>query len=197
MKETFYKHKGDVKGTEVEIKSQKYLSEGGRGVAFQVEVKIGSKDRIFVTKKFSQEKEIERALRNYQEAKQSGLKVFTTYRIDQTGKRILMTSGHTKDDVCLGSVNEGRSLQYYNLPKIKSITNLNEFMQKYFEQAKIAANSRIHIMHDVPFFFVKRGEENSPLDFVLGDTDTVYKRKERSWLDYQKLLQMNISELFW
>ncbi|MBI3631866.1 MAG: hypothetical protein HY225_00240 [Candidatus Vogelbacteria bacterium] len=173
MKEKYSKKQEGPKGTGVEIGAAQYISEGSRGVAFQTEVIIGSKNRIFVLKKFFYKEDAKMALENYQRAKKAGLKVFTTYRIDETSKKILMTTGHTDTDVCLGSINHGNSLEYFNFPTIKTISNFDQFIEKYFTQAKIAANAGIEIWQDTPFFFVKKNTENSPLDFVLGDMDTL------------------------
>jgi len=179
VEDTFYKKipEGETKetGRKVDVEVKKFISRGSWGSASEALIDMGGKSGDFVVKDYGSEEGAVRALKNYLVAKEAGLKVFTTFRINKDKKVVLMTTGHTEEWVCLGSNQEGRAgdLKFFDLPKLNSITNFDQFLEDYFEQAEIAARNNIYIHGDVPFFMVERKKDDAILDFVLGDYDNL------------------------
>ena len=176
-RETFYKTL-DKNDAGIDVKTSKKFTIGGGsyGIASLVELEAKQHRFQFVIKKYSNPGDAEDALKNYLTAKAAGLKVFRTFRISEDRQKVIVTTGHTKNWVCIGSNNTGvgGSLGSLALPKLNSIKDFDKFLKDYFEQAKIATKKNIRILGDSPFFLVERGStDNVRMDFVLGDLDNV------------------------
>ena len=177
-KEKFFKSKETEEGTEVEIGSKKIIGAGDFGVASSADVNIAGRLRKFVVKEFGTNYDAEEAFKNYRNARAAGLKVFNTYRIDQTGRNILMSSVLDPNKIVIGSNDPIRSLKERKLKLKEGVTNLDEFLGEYFKQAEIASVNDISIDRaDVPFFIIDKNNDETQLDFVLADMDNVKKTK--------------------
>ena len=121
---------------EISIESQRLLGEGTYGKAFVVEARIYdsanqmSKKRKFVMKEYHPEK-IEFAhasIENHKQLRAAGLPVFTTFRLDEENSRIIMTNGHSKEWLCVGTNRGSASVE--NFPefgrnRLDEITNFD------------------------------------------------------------------------
>lgn len=181
MKEKFYKtqEKSD-KGVEVELTKKEELGKGAFGTASSVAIETGKHKFPFVLKEYNNELSAKDELQKYIDAKEAGFKVFPTFRISEDGKKVIMTTGHTNEWVCIGSNNEnvGGSLESLGLSKIKSLDTegFDSFLKNYFNQAVIAAQNKFSVAFDAPFFLTERNnKDNVKIDFVLGDLGQVGK----------------------
>lgn len=170
--------KADGRINYAKVDSESRLSQGEYGVIKEVELDFGGKKRKFIQKEFRGSDEhartqVNNSLRNYKVAKDAGLKVFTTFRRGPDGRSVLMTSGHTDSQVCLGTQIEASQLRQFHEREIESIYNFGVFMEKFFRQAEAATAQGIQIPNDAYFFLVRRNSMPTELDFVIGDLDQV------------------------
>ena len=169
------------------------MGRGLFGVSSSVDAYVGDLPipGEFVVKEFHVKEDATRALEKYNYAKEAGLKVFNTYRINERGDTILMTTGLSKDKICLGSND-----WYDSKLKKESISNLEDFAKSYFEQAMIAVDSEIYLYADIPFFLVDKKSPDVSLDFVLGDLDRLSKwRGILDPISKQKMYEANLEQL--
>ncbi len=177
-KEIFFHKKG--KATPVRILDEKQIGSGMFGDTFEAQVLVGDKGRKFVIKKFKRRynttaaERAENAMKNYQAAKEAGLKVFTTYRLGEDGTSILMTNANSDDITCLSTLpNTVGDI------KIKlTDESFESLTDGVFAEAKKAADANIDVYSDAYFLLV--GKNSSKLDFVLGDLDNVTKEASKS-----------------
>ncbi|HWA31989.1 MAG TPA: hypothetical protein VG694_00850 [Candidatus Paceibacterota bacterium] len=176
----------------VKIVSEKPLNESrSYGKIFDTVIEVGGHERNFVVKKYLPGYESDRlnagdeqhikdttqnAFRYYTLAKKAGLKVFTTFRISEDQKSILMTSGFLDNNICLGS-NNVPGIKDFNHPPIGNIENVDEFLQNFFSEGLKAAKSRLELYSDAYFFIVSR-DNPTKLDFVLGDLDNLVEKEK-------------------
>ncbi len=176
---------GSKNPSQVVISNERKIGEGNFGDVYEADVAIGKHIRKFVIKKFkdttvygqniSAEEGANQAIRNYNEAKRAGLKIFTTYRLGENGTSVLMTNASSESTICL-TTNDSANLPAMGEPKIEEIEGVQfeTLTNEVFQQAEIAANHGILIYRDAFFFLFNRDTKN--VDFVLGDLDIVNRR---------------------
>lgn len=181
--------KENKKETEVEIISETFIGKGAFGEVFDTVIKIGGKKRRLIRKRYfdtlfandrpSAIENIKSAVKHYSMAKNAGLKVFPTFRINEDQKSILMTTGFSDDKICISRKegNEFMSVTEFGKPLIKEIRNLDEFISKLFAEGLKAIKNGISIFHDVPFIILSK-EEPTTIDFVLGDLDNLLEKEK-------------------
>ena len=180
---SFKKHTG--KETALKIISETHINEGVFGDIFDAVVEINGKRKRFIVKKYksfyyrtifhSAEENAKEAMENYTLAKNSGLKVFPTFRMGEDGKSILMTTGFLNDQICV-SVNNTKNIVDFEKTSIKEIQDLNKFLTEFFTEGLKAAQKGIRIHEDVVFFILNKTEPTK-IDFVLGDVDSLLKKE--------------------
>lgn len=173
------------------VNKESSKSSGAFGVVYDVDLQLPGSEKTyhFVLKEMhgsgeQAEEKVDNAINNFLRAKQAGLRVWTTYRMSEDGKSILMTTGNMKGWKVLQSQRVGESLPKMNPP---SMNNFKSLLVKYYGDAVKAATNKISIAADVPFFLV---QEDS-IDFVLGDLDLL----EKSDQDPKKMLRQNLQNL--
>ncbi len=175
---SFEKHTG--KKAELKILEEARINSGGYGIVFDALVEIGGHKKRFIIKKYYENKyepakeSASKAFENYTLAKKAGLKVFPTFRIGEDGKSILMTSGFTENQICIGSNSDGTNVKSFEEPLIKNIDNLDEFLRDYYTEGIKVIESNFSLAEDVPFFIVSKNKPTK-LDFVWGDLDNLAK----------------------
>src|SRR3989344_5162189 len=135
----FKKHTG--RETAVRVISERKIGGGIFADAKESIVEVGGRRRVFVVKEYVRKKKDGQyygtgdpkvnalnSFFNYTKAKLAGLKVFPTCRIGEDGKSLLMTTGFSDDQLCIGS-NSLVTLKDLNSPKIRSVENLEEFLK--------------------------------------------------------------------
>ncbi|MFA6520286.1 MAG: hypothetical protein WCT44_01610 [Candidatus Paceibacterota bacterium] len=205
QEEIFQKHTG--KETAVQISEEKLLDDtGGMGNIFTSIVNVRGKPKQFVIKKynksyFSEKKSqelVRHAFEMYVLAKNSGLKVFPTFRIGTDGKSILMTDGFLNDQICIGS--NGRFNMYrYGEEFMKKTVALEFFLNACFQEALDAAAKGFKFAVADIYFFLLSKQEPRTLDFVIGDFDNLKKAEPSFETVYNNLRQVRImlSEFFY
>jgi len=123
-------------------------------------------------------------IKNYNRAKEAGLRVWKTYRVSEDNKSILMSVGSSEGWRLMG---ENSKLTEQERADFLPITNFDSFLNTYYKDAIKAADHKISIAGDVPFFRVKKDQ----LDFVLGDLDQL----EDSQKEYEQTLHKNLQSM--
>ncbi|MDD5750030.1 MAG: hypothetical protein PHU56_00030 [Candidatus Pacebacteria bacterium] len=173
----YLKHTGK-ESLPVKIVSKKKIGRGIFGEVSFSETEIVNNDKVknknFAVKLFKSEERALKALNNFKKLKESGLKVFTTYRLAEDGKSILMTYGD-KPGSLLVSFNRSENLKYLENHPIKEIAGFGEFIDSMGEHAKLAADKKIIIPNDAYFFSVSdtADQDTKSMDFIIGDLDTI------------------------
>lgn len=185
---SFKKHTG--KETGVKIISETSINKGEFGEIFDTVIEIGGKRKRFIVKKYFDveisevdpssdrpyaEKNAQLAFRNYSLAKEAGLKVFPTFRTGGDKKSILMTTGFTNNEICLGS-NNALSVIDFKQPFIKEIEDIDKFLSTFFDEGLKAAKKGIILSQDC-FFFILNKTEPVKIDFIIGDLDNLIGTK--------------------
>lgn len=183
------------------ISNEREIGKGYYGKVYQVDVtvQVGNSKRTapFVLKRYfdnetSAATNAESAAKNYQVAKEAGLKVFKTFRHIPEDHSILMSTAHTETEVCVGS-NKGSNrvsdFKELGIEKVPTVVDFNEFLYSLFKQANIAAEHGVRLDAD-SLFFLLRKDNPTKVDFVIGDYDMVVKVKK-----YDELELHNLQEL--
>ena len=167
----FEKHTG--KKAEVRILSETKVAEGSWGDIYEALVDIAGRERKFIIKKYGKKGSAtqlaSQAFEKYKKGKEAGLRVFPTFRLSGDRKSILMTNGSLEDKICLGS-NTYVGMEKKGFPRIKKIDNLDEFLDRLFDEVIKAGKVGCALYLDVPFFTVTKSEPII-VDFYLGDMD--------------------------
>jgi len=183
---SFKKYTG--KETKVHVESETLITQGTFGDIFDTVVEIGGHRKKFIVKKYTSigrsekssilpEEYIEEMLRNdttmaferYSLAKKAGLKVFPTFRIGEDEKSILMTTGFSDNEICVGT-NSMVSVKNFEKPLIQKIENVDQFLADFFAEGLKATQQGILLYFDV-FFFILSKKEPTKVDFLIGDFD--------------------------
>ena len=179
--------KNTRKETGVRVVSETPITKGSFGKIFDTVIEKGGHKRRFIVKKYYNytpdlpeynstiKENAERALHNYTLAKNAGLKVFPTFRISEDGESILMTTGFSDNQICVGS-NGGLNIDKLKQPLIEEIVNLDKFLVNFFIEGLKAAKNGISL-HSDSFFFIFNKSKPIKIDFILGDLDSLYKDK--------------------
>ena len=114
-------------------------------------------------------KNADKAFKNYSLAKKAGLKIFPTFRVSENKKNILMTTGFSNGQICVGSNND-ITVTELGRPLICEIQNVDKFLSDFFNEHLKAAKHGIRFWIDV-FFFILSRNEPTKIDFVVGDLD--------------------------
>jgi hypothetical protein len=202
----------EIKSSDVQVISEKEISGGDFGNIFLVKVKIGNsnKENEMILKKFktatisktieektttridTAEDRATRAFEHYNLAKKAGLKVFSTYRINEDKKSILMTNGDIGNWVCIGQNERSPSLASKGLEKINKIENYKELTENVYAQAIKATENNLYLHSDCFMFLIKK---NNPqfIDFVIGDLDNLVEKPKA---EKRKLFEDNLMTSF-
>jgi hypothetical protein len=166
------------------INATKRESRGAFGTVYAVDVQLpGVKEKHqFALKELHTADP--NVIRNYNRARQAGLKVWKTYRISANNKSILMSLGSSEGWRLMG---ENSKLTEQERADFLPISNFDSFLDTYYEDAIKAADHKISIAGDVPFFRIKKDQ----LDFVLGDLDQL----EDSPKDTEQTLHENLQSM--
>lgn len=197
-----YRNNTEGESTRIKIISEEEFSGGEFGDIFSAVVNIDNKSKkyIFIIKKFKDssgvytpfstvkiaEERAENAFRNYKIAKEAGLKVFSTYRLGDDKKSILMTNGNTTEWICLGTNERSPSLETYGITKMSEIPNFHLLIQYMISEIKKATENGILLYKDCYIFFLNK--KTGEVDFVLGDLDQLSKNE----MSKDKLFENNI-----
>lgn len=144
--------------------------------------------RKFVIKKFNDteqdgsvsqataEENAKKAIENYVKAKKAGVKVFSTYRLSDNQRDILMTNGDSDDYYCIGSNKGSNTVVSFGGEMIESKNTdevkIEEFIKSVFYHAQKSAEKKVALPFDAYFFKIGKNEKDK-LDFVIGDLDMV------------------------
>jgi len=161
-----------------------------------VSVPFDDKERTIelVKKSFDNTSQPENAFENYRIAKEAGLKVVPTYRLEDGGTSIYMTNLAAGDRVAITGNNtipeKASGFSYEKLPD-----NFNNFLSSYFEQATIATLRGLKLYADMPMFtFDTSNSEDIELDFFIADFDT-YIADVSSEKTADELIHINLDQL--
>ncbi|MBI3888718.1 hypothetical protein HY311_02910 [Candidatus Nomurabacteria bacterium] len=198
---SFRKNTG--KETIVKIISEIPIAEGSFGKIFDTVIEKGGHQKRFIVKKYFNytpdlpkynymvKESTQRAFHNYILAKNAGLKVFPTFRISEDGESILMTTGFSENQTCVGS-NGGLNLSTLEQLPIEEIENLDKFLTDFFAEGLKAAQKGIDVFRDV-FFFILSNDVPTKIDFVIGDLDNLKKVEPTKNLARKNTEQIKIS----
>jgi len=167
------------KSVEIKFDQQRQIGDGTFATAYSVVVEQGHHQKRMVIKRYDgrhgepAEVDAQRAIEHYQNLRAAGIKVFTTFRLSQDHKSILMTSGHSADWVCVGT-NDGTE-QVSDFPElghniIDRITNFPELANNLLSDVKKATIAGLFIGSDALFMLINRADPTQ-LDYVFGDLD--------------------------
>jgi len=163
------------RSSEVTILKKREIFEGGAGKIYLAKVLIGDKERLFVLKDYKINKLAEDAFKNYTHAKEVGLKVFPTFRINKDQGIILMTTRNTDDLICVSSNGPGDSkLEDFGESKIEEIENIEELVESLIQQSFAAGEAGLIVDSDSVFFTVNR-KNKEVVDFEFGDLEALHK----------------------
>lgn len=189
----FRKHTG--KETTVHIVSETLINNGSFGKIFDTVVEVGGHKKRLIIKKYNDASEkyakenAEHAFKNYSLAKEAGLKVFPTFRIGENGKSILMNTGFSNEQICIG-VNNFKNVENLGRPFISEIINIDEFLLNLFTESQKATAKGLKLHSDVFFFIISR-KEPAEMDFILGDLDNLNKINPEDYKE-RELIQHNM-----
>lgn len=150
------------------VTKKELLGAGSYALVFKVEVEKAGHKKNFALKEYGPrlKKATERALTNYLHAKDIGLKVFPTVRINEDHTKLLLTLGATEDSFLIsGDSKEGEN-------KVDSIENLPSLIQGLQEDILKASKKSVHYAGDAIFLIGNKDKPNH-LDFILGDYDNL------------------------
>jgi hypothetical protein len=192
-KETFI-HPNENRESEVILSKGRFLGRGGIGEVHEVLVDLNGKKFTMALKEFknpeykryydnnmNQGTDPEIAFKHYQDAKKAGLKVFKTYRLSKDRKSILMTNGNDQKIICLGITDQDKKVWdevFEGQERIKSIDNLDEFLNNLYEEVVKATKKNFDLGFDSVFFLIDR-KTKTHLDFVFGDMDGLEKKEKK------------------
>jgi len=189
----FLKNTGEnAKKAYVSVLNERKISGGEYGDVYEAETKVENSSvksrqglQKFILKKYSNRLGLasewaSNAIKNYNNARKAGLRVFPTFRVARDESTILMTNGNLKGWVCIGTNQESPGLESkeFNLQKLYDIQNYQELIEEIFRQSKLAATAGIYLPVDSFMFLVRRDAEL--LDFVIGDMDGVVSDSRNS-----------------
>jgi hypothetical protein len=186
--ETFRKIDNDQE-TKVSFAEKRKIGEGRYGTVYQIEAVIGQdrpRKKQFVIKEYkdlpnaSAQELVEKATKNYHLAKQAGLEVFPTIRVNKGGNKILMTDLNREGLICVGRSDEEASLIDRGREKLKQITNLEDLVRAITRQADIASDNNLFLFSDSYFFQVEGEAETA--DVIVGDFDEIRENHEETLL---------------
>jgi len=89
-----------------------------------------------------------------------------------------MTTGFSKDQVCVGSNNPMINVTSFEQPLIEEIANLDGFVGDFFNEGLKATEQGVFFHSDSFFFFISKSKPTK-IDFILGDLDNLTKVKSR------------------
>lgn len=184
------------------IKTIRKIGEGVYGHISEVEIEKVSGQRLhkkrMAIKEFIRPERISdaaRAQKMFRHLKSLGIKTFPTQRISSTRDKIIMTLGHNRDKVLIGSTNNSPyGLIGMSFEKINRISNFQKFLESIVKNAEIASRANTYLPDDSYFFEVDRTEspdKSQAIDFVIGDLDNVriYPRQ----VDFSELQSQNLA----
>lgn len=166
------------------INATKRESGGAFGTVYAVDVQlpgVKEKHQFALKELHSPDPNV---IRNYNRAREAGLKVWKTYRVSEDNRSILMSVGSSEGWRLMG---ENSKLTEQERADFLPISNFDSFLDTYYKDAIKAADHKISIAGDVPFFRVKKDQ----LDFVLGDLDQL----EDSPKDTEQTLHENLQSM--
>jgi hypothetical protein len=111
-------------------------------------------------------------------AKDMGLRVFSTCRISEDEKYILMTNGNKEGKYVVASnLHNNVTLENFGLSKLKLVHNLDQLIESVFNEALKANEKNIDIGgSDSLFFQVSPEAKGNNVDFFLGDLDLLRQK---------------------
>lgn len=189
------------------ITQKRFISEGRFGVVYEVMARtVGSiplpgGQRPFDTKRrahessaiikvFKNPADAEHALMMHRLCSDAGLRTLPTYRVDTERAVAIMTELNSEKHVALSCNN-------WNLRsdeiKMQEISNWEEMLQRYFDEAIKATAHNIVLKTDVYFFRIPTDTLSPQLDFFAADYDTV---EQSNSIESDKLLRINIMRLY-
>ncbi len=191
------------RGADVHILQKDNIGQGSYGTVYEVEAEVGGKKRTMALKDYTEgmapvytmsdqmfKEQAQRALARYGLAKKAGLKVFSTYRLEENGTRILMTNGND-DTFCLASNSETRFKEL----SIAHIEKFDDLVASIFAQAVLAGEKGMIFTENDIFFFLISKTDTSKIDFVLQDFDTIDVVRKPTNDQIQKNIQITSKAL--
>ncbi len=184
------------KESRIDIVRNRQIGHGSYGDVYEADVTVSVGERSkrtakFVMKTFRDYHKLpgetisartlaEQAITNYDAAKAAGLKVFNTYRLLEDEPSIVMTNGHTEEQVCIGSnfgSNKIANFRETGLQTLDQVPNIEDLIEAVFQHAKLAEERGMVLPDDSLFFLVNRTNPHE-LDFVVGDLDGVHPSQD-------------------
>lgn len=174
----------DGREAKLKISDEKKINHGAWGNIYDCTAEVDGYKQRFIIKRYepnienfrirTPEEAAKHALENYALATKAGLKVFTTFRIGEDGKSILMTSGFSDNQICIGSNDDRIKVIKLGQPRIEKIENenLDKFLENIFAEGLKAAEAGIGLDADI-FFFIISKDKPKKIDFVVGDLDNM------------------------
>ena len=152
------------------VTKKEFLGKGSWASVFAVELEKGGHKKDFALKEYGPQlkRATERAFTNYLYAKEIGLKVFPTVRINEDHTKLLLTLGTTGDSFLIS----GQSKERRN--KVDGIENLQSLIHDLQEDILKASKKSVHYAGDA-IFLIGNNDKPNHLDFILGDYDNLMK----------------------
>lgn len=190
------------KAVEVEFVQQQQIGEGTFATAHSVIVEQGEgeqrRQKRMVVKRYDgrhgepPEENAEQAVQHYENLRAAGVRVFTTYRLSDDHKSILMTSGHSADWVCIGTNAGTENLSSFpelGRNKLPAISEFPKLVGQIMADTRKATQAGLFIGSDALFMMVNRTDPTK-LDYVFGDLDYTGAKD-----DDPKFLQKNYERI--
>ena len=161
--------------------------------------KVKTRERQFAVKefkdKFKYSNLAKHSLDIFQKFKKIGAPTWTTCRIDQNEKQILMTlDGVGKNNFLISPENKSKDAKKLKKERIDTILEFEEFLKNFIQQLRNISNHSILLFDDCFLFRYNKNSQN--IDVVIGDFDNV--NEQSGWnLDelFEKNKKMFLNEL--
>ncbi len=146
------------------------LGKGSYATVSEVELEKGEHKMNFALKEYGSQLKnaAEKAFKNYLYAKEIGLKVFRTLRINEDHTALLLTLANTEKNFLISN---GSHIEW---EKVDRIENLQSLMNDLQQDMLKASNESVHYAGDA-IFLIGNKKQPYTLDFVLGDYDNLMK----------------------
>ncbi|MFH0818440.1 MAG: hypothetical protein V1898_00405 [Patescibacteria group bacterium] len=151
------------------LKERRTGKRGQFGELYKVQIEYRGQVMDFYEKRFFDDGDAERAQEKYQLAKDAGLKVFPTYRLNKERNSILMTPADNDGQKEVDSGKQG-SIEMH------SIDNFVDFVKQLFAQVRLAYEHDIGFADDCLMYFYN--PKSRKMDFYIGDTDNIVAKEQ-------------------
>jgi len=172
------------------ITEKRPLGQGRFGEVSEVEVTKDSVTMNFAIKDYKRNgtysnkearKNAEAAYSNYLNAKQAGLKVFSTVRLSKDKPQLLLTLGSNNETILISKDSA------VSWERVSGIANMGSLVEAMGQNVIKSVQAGIKLRRD-SYFFLAQKDRPTNIDFLVGD----YERLEKSERTPRELFKKNM-----